>query len=327
MTARRDQVRSVRQASFSAFTSTIELIGVDVSAREMDAARAYGLELAELWNATFSRFRPDSEISRLNARAGADTRVSEDLYWLLACAKDAWASTGGRFDPTVLPALEAAGYDRDIDLVQGGVAGDAAPMPAPGMRDVMLDPEEVTVRLPAGVRIDLGGIAKGAFVDRLATALMTWPGGCVNAGGDLRVWGLPPSGPHWLVGIEDPRALGTDRLQVEILDARAGCVATSTSVKRRWRTANGTAHHLIDPATGAPARSSLLSCSVLASTTVQAEIGTKALFMAAAHGVSLRFSDCAAAVLLDRTGGVELIPGGSGDACAFPAATADRQSA
>lgn len=328
MTARRDRARAVRNRSFEAFTTTIELIGVDVSEREIAAAVAYGLELAEEWNTTFSRFRPDSEITRLNAREGAITRVSEDLYWMLACAKDAWTSTGGLFDPTVLPALEAAGYDRDIALVRGGrVPFKEAPMPPPGMGGVVLDPVATNVQLPPDVRIDLGGMAKGAYVDRLATALMTWPGGCVNAGGDLRVWGLPPSGAYWLVGIEDPFHLGTDRLQVEVRDARAGCVATSTTVKRRWLTAGGDAHHLIDPVTGAPAKGSLLSCSVLTSTAMQAEIGTKALFMAASHAVSLRLADCAAAVLIDRTGGVDVIPGGAGDACAFPAAAADRQSA
>lgn len=322
-----ERVRSTRRASFSAFTTTIDLIGVDVSQGQMDAALAYGQALAEEWNATFSRFLPDSEISRLNARNGVVTRVSDDLYWMIACARDAWFSTGGWFDPTILPALEAAGYDRDIALLRGGAVAQAAMEPSPGMTGVVLDPVAVTVQLPPDVRIDLGGIAKGAFVDRLATGLMTWPGGCVNAGGDLRVWGLSPSGPRWLVGIEDPRRLGTDLLTAEITDARAGCVATSTTVKRQWRTTTGPAHHLIDPVTGAPARGDLLSCSVLASTTVQAEIGTKALFMAAAHGLPLTFTDCAAAILIDEAGQVELVPGGSFDACAFSAAADDRQSA
>lgn len=319
--------RPTRHASFSAFTTMIDLTGVDVSQRQMDAALEYGHALAGEWNATFSRFIPDSEISRLNARNGAITWVSDDLYWMIACARDAWASTGGFFDPTVLPALEAAGYDRDIALVRAGAVSGQAAGPAPGMGAVALDPVAVTVQLPPGLRIDLGGIAKGAYVDRLATALMTWPGGCVNAGGDLRVWGLSPSGPHWRVGIEDPRHLAADLLAAEIGDARAACVATSTTVKRQWRTAGGAAHHLIDPTTGAPARASLLSCSVLASTTVQAEIGTKALFMADAHGLPLTITDCAAAVLVDRAGQIELVPGGAYDACAFPAATDDRQSA
>lgn len=322
-----ERVRPIRRASFSAFTTTIDLIGVDVSQREMDAALDYGQALAEEWNATFSRFRPESEITRLNARDGAITRVSDDLYWMIACARDAWVSTGGWFDPTILPALEAAGYDRDIALVHDRLATGATVTPAPGMGEVFLDPIAVTVQLPPGLRLDLGGIAKGAFVDRLATALMTWPGGCVNAGGDLRVWGLSPSGPLWLVGIEDPLRLGTDLLTAEVQDARAGCVATSTTVKRRWQTAGGHAHHLIDPVSGVPALGTLLSCSVLASTTAQAEIGTKALFMAATHELPLSFPDCAEAVLIDQTGRVTFIPGGAADACAFSAAAEDRQSA
>lgn len=321
-----ERVRPTRRVSFMAFTTTIDLIGVDVSERQMDAALDYGQALAEEWNATFSRFRPDSEISRLNARAGAATRVSDDLYGMIACARDAWTSTNGWFDPTVLPALEAAGYDRDIALVRASAASRTSE-PAPGMGQVVLDPVAMTVQLPRGLRIDLGGIAKGAYVDRLATALMTWPGGCVNAGGDLCVWGLSPSGPHWRVGIEDPQYPESDVVVADVLDARAGCVATSTTTKRQWRTTNGTAHHLIDPATGAPVASRLQSCSVLASTTVQAEIGTKALFMAAAHSLPLEFSDCAAAILIDGSRRVELVPGGSFDACAFPAAAADRQSA
>jgi len=212
-----------------------------------------------------TRFDDASELSRLNA-AGA-IEAGEDLFAVVGLALTARERTGGRFDPTVHDALVAAGYDRTFELLVGGSATAAPPRTAGGVRvrgrRIELDP---------GVRLDLGGIGKGYAVDR-AVALLSPLGPClVNAGGDLAVAGVPEEGV-WPVAVETPSGpltLGLER----------GALATSGSDRRRWRAGDAIHHHLIDPTTGSPSDSDLLRVTVTASTAVEAEVLTKALFLA-----------------------------------------------
>ena len=198
-------------------STTIEITGVGVPEREVTRAAELGRRLAQKWEAQFSRFQPDSQLCRLNAAGGAAVRVEEDVLNLLETAKEAVRRTGGRFDPSILPALEAIGYDRSIEHVRATPRrATSEPLPAAGPQgweNVQIDRARGEVQLPPGMRIDLGGVAKGAFVDRLARELGSWPGGSIDAGGDLLVWGTPPDGDHWRIGIEDPfhpRDRGTD---------------------------------------------------------------------------------------------------------------------
>src|SRR5439155_18637591 len=122
--------------------------------------------------AKWSRFRATSELCRLNDAAGAPVVVSPDTFALIARAVDAWRDTGGRYDPTVLAALEAAGYDRDFDAVaRTGAPATGERAPAPGCAEVEFDPMVSAVRLPHGVALDLGGIGKGAAADAVSAEL------------------------------------------------------------------------------------------------------------------------------------------------------------
>jgi thiamine biosynthesis lipoprotein len=264
--------------------STVEL--TLVGGGDAAAAFAQAVELEREWEATFSRFRPDSELSRLNARSGETVAVSARLYTGVTAALDAVHATGGLFDPTILPALLALGYDRTFDDVRERGTGDReqvrestaacgllfhrpdAPVPC------SLFPVP-SVTLPPGVTLDLGGIAKGLYADELAARLAGWPGGCVSSGGDLRVWGLPPAGERWMVGIEDPQQLEHDLALLELQD---GAVATSGTNRRSWRHAGRAVHHLIDPRSGRPADHGLRSVSVVAATAARAEVWSTALF-------------------------------------------------
>ena len=254
---------------FEAMGTTVDcLLEADPGVESSAALWAVEAEFRRL-EALLSRFRPDSELSALN-RAGS-LAAGPDLVRVAALALAARERTSGRFDPTVHEALVAAGYDRTFAEVtaEGGAAG-----PAPGRCGgwVTLDPEIGLIELEPGIRLDLGGIAKGDAVDR-ACELLAAAGPClVNAGGDLAVRGRP-SGEPWPVGVET--AGGTITLGLE-----RGAVATSGRDRRRWVRGGEEQHHVIDPSTGLPAASDLLRVTVVAETAVEAEVLAKALFLA-----------------------------------------------
>lgn len=292
--------RGVSVASFPAMSTTVEITGVEVAPAEVDAAAARGQALFEAWDRAFSRFRLDSELSMLNAAGGRPVTVSDMFLAVLDVALAGAALTGNRFDPAILPALERAGYDRDIAEVTSRATPVTPLPPAPAHRavhEIEIDRRSRTVKLPAGMRIDLGGIAKGAFVDRLAAELAHWPGGCVDAGGDLRVWGVPPSGDRWVIGIEDPTDPDLDLAVAEIRSFEIG-IATSGTNRRRWLVGNREVSHLIDSATGRPIPGPIRSATAIAKTVAAAEIAAKALLVAEARGERLQLFGCEQAVLL-----------------------------
>lgn len=311
--------RQVARARFHAMSVDIELLGVDVAAAEVERVGNTAVRLAAVWEATFSRFLPGSELSRLNVAGGHPLRVSARFIQVLDLALAATRRTAGRFDPTILPALAAAGYDRDIAQVRGRRLRPAVdPVPAAGLSGVehiRVNRRRHEVTLPPGIRLDFGGIAKGVFVDLVVAMATGWPGGSVDAGGDLRVWGVPPDGTHWTVGIEDPRDVAADLRTVEIVGDAAAGVATSGVNRRRWQAGERPMHHLIDPATGRPLAGSAVQVSAFAPSVAAAEVATKALMVAAARGEPLDPMTAAAAILVYADGRVVIVPGTCPDAC------------
>jgi thiamine biosynthesis lipoprotein len=296
-------------------STTVELAGVGVSDLAIAQGTARARQLAEAWEQRFSRFRPDSMLSRLNAAGGRPVPADDTFRSLLACAALAVQRTGGHFDPSILPALEALGYDRTIDQVRAEASrtrpvpgsGSSSIVGADGWAQVRIDHEAGVVALPAGMRIDLGGIAKGAFVDTLAAEFAHWPGGSIDAGGDAVVWGEAPDGQAWHIGVEDPRAPARDVLILDIpAGARVG-IATSGTHRRRWQASGQEVHHLIDPHTGHPASSGLLSVTALAGTVTAAEVATKAVLLAAAGPPISDLFGASAAVLIAEDGHVQLL--------------------
>jgi FAD:protein FMN transferase len=245
----------IRRHSFHAMGTDVELL-LDGEPGERFAAVEAEFERLE---ALLSRFRPESELSRLNS--AGELVAGPDLVTVTELALAARERTGGLFDPTLHDAVVAAGYDRSFELVEDG-----GPTPASGPRGggaVTIDGD--TIRLEAGVKLDLGGIAKGYAVDK-AVAILAPAGPClVNAGGDLAV-----SGGAWPVGID-----GAD-MTVELT---RGALATSGRDRRRWNRGGVEQHHLIDPATGLPADSEVLRATVVAPTAVEAEVLAKVAFL------------------------------------------------
>ena len=266
------------------------------TAEHLDHARARVAELEARW----TRFRDDSELSRLNRSPEQPVIVSADTYCLLEHAIAAWERTDGAYDPTVLPSLRAAGYDRDFRAITDGPPY-AVPAPAPGCAEIDLDPVTRCAILPLGVEIDPGGIGKGLAADLITAELIDAgaAGAMVSLGGDLRVRGEPPEGDTWSIAVEHPADPHRQLLQLGIAD---GAVATSSVLRRRWRHGGDERHHLIDPRTGEPADVGLVAATVVAADGWWAEAATKAVLVGAVVP-----GDTVVATV-DAHGGVHLAP-------------------
>jgi thiamine biosynthesis lipoprotein len=265
---------SVSDDRFRAMGSDIHLIVVGGGPRLLTLAR----ERIDLLEQQWSRFLPDSEISLLNAVAGHPLEVSDDTRLLVECAVEAWRITGGGFDPTLLDALRAAGYDRSFDsLVDDGHLPPAPPLPAmrPGPTDIIIEGASIT--LPPGMGFDPGGIGKGLSADLVSQLLLDEgaAGVCVNMGGDLRVRGESPTGAGWTLAIEHPQ-YATPIALVGLWD---GAVATSSVLRRVWQVGGRRRHHLIDPATGEPSTSDLALAGVISGQAWLAEVLAKAVLL------------------------------------------------
>jgi len=255
---------------FHAMGTEIELL-VDAGSAEpaLDAAEQEFHRLEAL----LSRFREDSELSRLN-RDGA-LAAGPDLRRVVELALAARERSGGRFDPTVHDALVAAGYDRSFELVPSEMdtsPGMSMDMDIPVQHSMDIHVQAERIELAPGIRIDLGGIGKGYAAERAAEILATAGPCLVNAGGDVAT-----RDGAWPVGVET----ADEPLTLE-LSGSSG-LATSGRDRRRWRRDGRELHHLIDPRTGAPAETDLLRVTVVASDAIEAEVAAKSLFLAGAE--------------------------------------------
>ncbi len=214
-------------------------------------------------DARFSRFREDSELSIVNANAGRWQLVSVRFAEVVRRSLEAARATDGLFDPTVLPALLAAGYDRDYDeLLAAPPRVSAEPGPPRRWRDVELDGRMLF--LPQGAALDFGGIAKGWAVDRALECAASLPWALVDAGGDLAVGGRPPE--PIAIGVADPHDAA---IEIARLGLDGGALATSSVVGRSWGPG---LHHVIDPRTWRPAATRVLQATVWAGTCAEAEV-------------------------------------------------------
>lgn len=272
--ARRDGIRGgTASVPFRAMGTRVALIG-PAGAPGFDAAADRVRGAFKHLEQRFSRFRPDSELSEVNRKAGRWTTVSDGFAELLELSLEGARTTGGLFDPTVLPAMVSAGYDRDFERLreQGDVALPAPQAPAaPCGRwlDVRLHGNRV--HLPDGVGLDFGGIAKGWAADRAAELAHELPWVAVDAGGDIRLHGDVPAG-GLEVAVDDPETVGAEVLRVAMT---GGAVATSSVTFRSWARGGERLHHIIDPRSGRPAIGRMLQVTAWAPTCAEAEIRAK----------------------------------------------------
>ncbi len=236
-----------------------EAMGTNCSLFAVDQPRGRLLE-GEFWvrrlGARLTRFRADSELSRLNACAGEWIEVSDDLESILRAALGAYAMSAGLVNVAVLPSMHAIGYTRPLAEGPSVATLDGA-RPLRPLPDV-LEVRDGAARVAHGSGLDLGGVAKGWMADRLAREL--GPNAVANLGGDLSAIGLGPRGDGWPVGVAG-----------QTLMLRDQGAATSSVRRRRW----GELHHLIDPRSGLPATSGLEEVSVVAASGFEAEVVAK----------------------------------------------------
>ncbi|HEY7935048.1 MAG TPA: FAD:protein FMN transferase [Solirubrobacteraceae bacterium] len=287
--------------------------------RALQPAREQAQRELEQIDQACSRFREDSELSRVNANAGRPVEISHLFTQALGLALRGAELTDGAVDPTIGRYLELAGYDRDWRLLERcaehdrgrpTLTDDRRPAqaivarPHSGWRTVALDTRRRRVRVPAGIRLDLGASAKGWAADRAARAgaRATGRGVLVSIGGDIATCGDPPA-EGWLVRVtDDHRApLSAPGQTVTI---RSGGLATSSTTVRRWRQGAADMHHIIDPRTGTSARGAWRTVSVAAASCADANIAATAAIVRADTAAAWLTEHDLPARLVGHDGGV-----------------------
>jgi FAD:protein FMN transferase len=248
------------------------------------AAYAAVAPLLERVDHLASRFRSDSELTRINRRAGEWTPISGGFLELLHAALRAAAETGGAVDPTLGADLAALGYDRDFSELP--TVGRSCPLTAPpptarrraGPRweSIELDEGRAAIRIPGSIRLDLGATAKAAAADQCAKAAhaATDQPVLVSLGGDIATAGPAPAG-GWAVAISgDHRDDPAEAAQT--ITIAGGGLATSSLLVRRWRRQGQVLHHVLDPTHGGPVTPRWSMVSVVAPTCLEANTASTA---------------------------------------------------
>jgi thiamine biosynthesis lipoprotein len=317
------------QDTFRVFGTTGTLLITEASALPA-ARRLADAEFAAV-DLACSRFRPDSELSALNAAGGATVRISELFAELLGEALRAARLTDGAVDPTCGRALAELGYDRDFGLLEpapAGAPGTASPGPAspgpassgpasqvpsaravPGWRSVQLDTGPPRATLAGGAQLDLGATAKARAADRCADAIARQLG-CgvlVSLGGDIAVAGPAPAG-GWRIRVTDDHAAGPDA-PGQTVSITSGGLATSSTMVRAWARDGRRMHHIVDPATGEPARSCWRTVSVAAGSCTDANAASTAAIVRGAGAVGWLQDLALPARLVREDGSVVVIAG------------------
>jgi thiamine biosynthesis lipoprotein len=305
-----------RSLSLPALGSTATLCVTD----ERALGRAQVLlerELAEIDEAC-SRFRPDSELARLNGAPGRPVAVSTRLLEAIHVALQAAAASEGLVDPTVGRTLRLAGYDQTFEVVRrrNGHAFRASFAAVPGWRRVEVDYENRTVQVPVGCELDLGATAKALAADLAARSVAAEVGGgvLVALGGDVAVAGEPPAG-GWPIRLADDHAAPLDA-PGPVVSIRSGGLASSGTAVRRWRAGQTELHHIVDPRSGRPAQTPWRTVSVAGGSCVDANIASTAAVVLGAQASAWLSRRGLSARLVDVSGGVVYIAGWPEEAAA-----------
>ena len=266
-------------------------------------------EVVEDVDAVYSRFRDDSELSRLNAAAGRVTRVGPLLATAIEAALRAARLTDGAVDPTIGHAIRLAGYDDDFTQI----AADRGPLTlrawrVPGWQAIAFDRRSRTVLLPRGVELDLGSTGKALAADLAATAALAAAGSggvLVSLGGDIATAGKPPAGGWRILVAEDSRVEPDS--DGEVICVPAGGVATSSTTVRRWSRGGVALHHILDPQTGLPTTGHFRTVTVAAATCLDANIASTAAIVRGRAAIDWLMSCRLPARLVENDGTIHYI--------------------
>jgi thiamine biosynthesis lipoprotein len=291
---------SEHDAIFDAMGSHVRLLigepgpGLPPAAEAAESARRFVLE----FDAALSRFKPESELCRLNADLRPRVPASGLLREAVRAGIAAAEATDGLVDPTLVREIEASGYVRsragmageplDAALAEAPARRPARPSEAAGWRSFAVDDEAGEVIRPPGLLFDSGGCGKGLAADLIARRLRGYSRFIVDCGGDIRIGGSDALVRPYDVHVEHP--LSGERAFV--LRLGAGGVATSGLNVRIWRGEDGRfAHHLLDPSTGRPAWTGLIGVTALGHTALEAETWSKAALLGGPEGARRALAD------------------------------------
>jgi thiamine biosynthesis lipoprotein len=267
--------------SFACFGGQCTVIVADRD-RSADAVAAAAMAKRALlhWHERFSRFLPDSELSRFNRNPRDHVTVTPLLGRLVEAALTASRDTGGLVDATLGAEIERAGYRSSLEgegiplevaLALAPPRAPARPSPADPAQRITFDPATSQVTRGTGTRLDPGGVAKGVFADELAAMLDGFDAFAVDCAGDICLGGRARLARP--IHVTSP----FDGAQLRTFQLRDGAIATSGIGKRSWLDADAhPAHHLLDPRTGRPAYTGVVQATAMAPTAAQAEVLAKA---------------------------------------------------
>ena len=232
----------------------------------------------EEWEQVLSRFRYDSELTRLNQTFERPVKVSPILWEVFQLAQEAERLTNGLVTPTVLNAMIEAGYDRPFDElpILATSLPDTEETTAAPLTVIPFNETDLTITLPKGIGLDFGGVAKGWAANQAMQRLQLEGPALVDAAGDIAISGPRANGDPWQIGIADPFHKSEE---IETLFLNRCGVATSGKDRRRWTRDGIFRHHIIDPFTNRPAETDLLTVTVIAPDVMQAEAAAKAAFI------------------------------------------------
>jgi thiamine biosynthesis lipoprotein len=284
---------SEHDLTFQAMGSHVRLLVGEPGPGMMPAAAAaeQARRFVEDFDATLSRFKPDSELSRLNADERERVPASELMRRAVEAGVYAAERSDGLVDPTLVGEIEDAGYVAS----RAGMAGlplsealadaparrSAHPRPDRRWREFGVDDAAGEVVRPAGLRFDTGGTGKGLAADMVAATLRGYSRFIVDCGGDIRIGGADALLHPYEVFVEHPITGG----RAHVLRLGSGGVATSGINVRIWRDADGCfAHHLLDPDSGEPAWTGLVGATALGDSALEAETLSKAALLSGPEG-------------------------------------------
>jgi FAD:protein FMN transferase len=290
--------------------------------RSLGAAKAAVDSVVAAIDGAASRFREDSELSRLNASPEKEVTVSPLLAQAIAAGLRGARLTDGAVDPTVGTAIRVAGYDADFaQVIKDGSPLHVRVTRVPGWQTIEFDPASRRIRIPRGVEIDLGATAKALASDLAAAEAqkaITSGGVLVSLGGDIAVAGVAPAG-GWAVQVSEDSGAEIDQAE-ESVSITDGGLATSSTTVRRWTRGGVALHHIIDPATSLPVDGRWRTATVAAATCVDANIASTAAIVMGERAIEWLGRHRLAARLVDRHGRIARSTGwpGSGDSKLLP---------
>ncbi len=226
------------------------------------------------WENVLSRFRPNSELSRLNQSGGQLVAISSVMWDVLQLSLKNERNSDGLITPGVFDTLNALGYNHSFDALNTFYPeefyGDTR---IQNISDqIIIKPEEKCILLPPGIHLDFGGVGKGWASHQVLGSLSHLGPVLVDAGGDIAIAGMPEGNPYWVIGIENPVKPQEEYTQVAITDCG---IATSGRNKRKWNHKGIEYHHILDPRTNTSSDTDVLSATVIAKDVLQAEYGAK----------------------------------------------------